>query len=285
MVIVRLKGGFGNQLFQYAAARKTAFMHDVPLKLDLSFLEADAAHHTKRYFELHKLNINAEIATRQEIQAIKKQRWKNLFHPVWIKDKGVDNFLKRITRCRDQVYLDGYFQSEKCFKPVSGIIHEEFTFKQPLENEYLLNIQYRVESSKSVSLHFRRGDYIMNPKTSKFHGVCSIAYYQKAVEKIAEKISSPSLFIFSDDIPWVKTHFKSKFPMIFVEQSNEELHSDFRLMSLCKHNIIANSSYSWWAAWLNANPEKIVVAPRQWYKNKRRQEQANDRVPDAWMRV
>lgn len=285
MVIVRLKGGFGNQLFQYAAARRIAVEQNVPLKLDLSFLVADAIHHTKRHFELYKLNINAEIATAREIQAIKKERWRDLLHPVLIKDRGAAAFLKQVTRCRDQVYLDGYWQSEKYFETISGIIRNEFIFKQPLVNEYYLHVKRQEESSDSVSLHFRRGDYVEDPKTNKYHGVCSMDYYRKAVERISEKISNPVLFIFSDDIQWVKAHFKSKFPMVFIEHSDEELHSDFRLMSSCKHNIIANSSYSWWAAWLNTNPGKIVVAPRMWYNNKRKQRQANDRVPDAWMRV
>src|SRR5690554_3214770 len=130
MVIVQLKGGLGNQMFQYAAAKRLAVQQGTNLKFDLSFLEADAIHHTKRNFELYKLNINAGIATRKEIQAIKKQRWKNLFHPVLIKDKGVADFSKKVTRCSDHVYLDGYWQSEKYFEPISPIIRNELTFKQ-----------------------------------------------------------------------------------------------------------------------------------------------------------
>lgn len=285
MVIAQLKGGLGNQMFQYAAARRVAIIHDVALKFDLSFLEADAVHHTKRYFELHKLHINAKIATRQEIQAIKKQRWKNLFRPVWIKDRGVDDFAKKITRCRDQVFLDGYWQSEEYFKPVSAIIREELTFKQPLEDGYFLNIQHRIESSESMSLHFRRGDYVEDSKSNKYHGICSIDYYHQAVRKIAEKVTNPVLFIFSDDIEWVKAHFKSKYPIVFIEQSDQELHSDFRLMLLCKHNIIANSSYSWWAAWLNENEGKTVIAPRKWYEDQRSQNRATNILPEEWIKL
>lgn len=285
MVIIQLKGGLGNQMFQFAAARKTAMIHNVPLKFDLSFLEADATHHTKRYFELHKLDINAGIATMQEIQALKKQRWKNLFYPTWIKDRGVDDFLKKTARSRDQVYLDGYFQSEKYFNSISGIIREELTFKQPLEGEYFQNILHRIESLESVSLHFRRGDYITDSKTNKYHGVCSMNYYQKAVEKIEKKINSAALFIFSDDIPWVKAHFNSHLPTVFIEQSDEERHSDFRLMSSCKHNIIANSSYSWWAAWLNDNKKKTVIAPEKWYEDPRTPHDTADILPDEWIKL
>ncbi len=200
-----------------------------------------------------------------------------------IKDRGAEVFLKQLTRCRAQVYLDGYWQSEKYFEAISGIIRNEFIFKQPLVNEYYLHVKHQIENSNSISLHFRRCDYVDNPKTNKYHGVPSMIYYQRAVERIAKKINAPVLFIFSDDIQWVMTHFESEFPMVFIEQSDEELHSDFRLMSLCKHNIIANSSYSWWAAWLNENENKTVIAPEKWYAHQRSQVHASDLLPREWI--
>lgn len=283
MVIVQLKGGLGNQMFQYAAARRLAAEHGIELKLDLSFLEAETVQHTKRDFELYKLNINAGIATCKEIQAIKKKRWKNLFCPALIKDKGVADFSKKVTRCSDHVYLDGYWQSEKYFKSISPVIRNEFTFKQPLAKDYFLNIKHQIENSDSISLHFRRGDYVDNPKTNKYHGVSSLNYYQKAVERITKKINNPTLFIFSDDIQWVMAHFKSEHPIVFIKQSDEGLHSDFRLMSICKHNIIANSSYSWWAAWLNENENKTVIAPKKWYEHQPSQDHVSDLLPREWI--
>lgn len=283
MVIVQLKGGLGNQMFQYAAARRLAAQQNIELKLDLSFLEADTVQHTKRDFELYKLNINAGIATRKEIQAIKKQRWKNLFRPVLIKDKGVADFSKKIARCSNHVYLDGYWQSERYFGFISSIIRDEFTFKQPIDSDYFLKVKHQIENSDSISLHFRRGDYVENPKTNKYHGVSSMSYYQKAVERITKKTNDPTLFIFSDDIQWVMAHFESEFPMVFIEQSDEGLHSDFRLMSICKHNIIANSTYSWWAAWLNENENKTVIAPEKWYEHQRSQVHVSDLLPKEWI--
>lgn len=285
MVIVRLKGGLGNQMFQYAAAKRVAFEKELPLKLDLTFLEADAIHHTKRGFELNKLMINTEIATAEEVKAIRKKRWGNFFCPVRIKDRGVADFTKKIARCGAQVYLDGYWQSEQHFAPVADIIRDEFTFREPIVNDYLLSIKQRIENSTSVSLHFRRGDYVNNPRANKHHGVCSMSYYQNAVNIMAHKTDNPLLFIFSDDIQWVKANFKSDHPMLFVEQSDEGLHSDFRLMSLCKHNIIANSSYSWWAAWLNDNENKTVIAPRQWYQDSRAQSRVAEMIPKEWVTI
>lgn len=272
-------------MFQYAAAKRVASQKNLPLKLDLTFLEAEAIHHTKRDFELNKLMINAEIATAEEVRAIRRKRWRNFFRPVWIKDRGIAHFTKKIACSGTQVYLDGYWQSEQHFAPIAHIIRDEFTFREPIENDYLLNIKQRIENSESVSLHFRRGDYVDNPKANKHHGVCSMSYYQNAVNIIADKTNNPFLFIFSDDIQWVKTNFQSNCPMLFIEQSNEELHSDFRLMSLCKHNIIANSSYSWWAAWLNENENKTVIAPRKWYQDQRSQERAATMIPKEWITI
>jgi hypothetical protein len=112
-----------------------------------------------------------------------------------------------------------------------------------------------------------------------------MSYYQNAVNIMAHKTDNPLLFIFSDDIQWVKANFKSDHPMLFVEQSDEGLHSDFRLMSLCKHNIIANSSYSWWAAWLNDNENKTVIAPRQWYQDSRAQSRVAEMIPKEWVTI
>lgn len=283
MVIVRLMGGLGNQLFQYAAARRISIQQNTPLKLDLSFLEANTGHHTKRQFELHKLNVDAEIATEKDIQVMRMLRWWKPFQSVRIKDKGFSHFSQKVAHATNQVFLDGFWQSEQYFKPIADTIRNEFTFKQPLRDEYFLRLIDRIKDSDSVSLHFRRGDYVDNPDTNKFHGVCPISYYQNAVNKIVPTLKNPHIFIFSDDIHWVKSHFKSELPLVFIEQSDEELHSDFRLMSMCKHNVIANSSYSWWAAWLNNNDQKIVVAPKKWFQDPKSQLKSVEMIPNEWI--
>lgn len=284
MIIVKLKGGLGNQMFQYAAGRQLSIIHKSPLKLDLSFLQGEATDYTKREYELDKFNITAEIATPEEVEQLKKKSWKKLFRKTKIRERIFGVFKTKL-RGSKNCYLNGYWQSEDYFDKIPNIIRDDFTFIEPLTDNYFLELQEQITKSNSVSIHFRRGDYVTDLKTNKTFGVCSIDYYQKAVEFLSKRVSNLRIFAFSEDIEWVKSNFNTHHPIVFVEKSDENLHSDFRLMSMCKHNIIANSSYSWWAAWLNSNEEKIVVAPQKWYENKRKQYQSADRVPESWVKL
>ena len=133
-------------------------------------------------------------------------------------------------------------------------------------------------------MHIRRGDYVSNPTTNKLHGTCSLEYYHNAVDIIAAKVSNPHFFIFSDDHEWARNNFKIDYPLTFVAHNNAgKNYEDMRLMSLCKHHIIANSSFSWWGAWLGSNPKKIVCAPRGWFKDKSLN--TNDIIPSDWSRI
>lgn len=131
-------------------------------------------------------------------------------------------------------------------------------------------------------MHIRRGDYVANPKIAAYHGVCGMNYYQKAVQIIKEKITNPTFFIFSDDINWAKENFKGD-EYYFVSNKEIKETEDLILMSLCKHNIIANSSFSWWGAWLNKNHEKTVIAPRHWLNIKK--DIAGKVLPDSWIKI
>lgn len=284
MIIVRLKGGLGNQMFEYALARRISIEKNIELKIDTSFLEAEAKDYTKRGLELFKFNINAEIATNKEIKSILMQGWKNIFYPVWIKDRGIDKFFKKKLGSND-LYLDGYWQSYFYFESIIDIIGNDFTVKQPLKGDYFEYITNQINNTNSVSLHFRRGEYVDNPKVNSHHGICPIEYYHNSIDYIAKTVVNPHLFVFSDDIEWVKANFKSILPITFIDYSDNDLLSDFRLMSMCKHNIIANSSYSWWAAWLNKNKNKIIVAPKRWYINERSQKKSQSMIPPEWIRV
>jgi hypothetical protein len=144
-----------------------------------------------------------------------------------------------------------------------------------------IELAKKISQSKSVSIHIRRTDYVSNPNTRRFHGICDMDYYYKAVKMIAGKVHSSNFFLFSDDINWVKENFRIKYPTIFVDHIGSDA-EELLLMSLCKHNIIANSSFSWWGAWLNRNLSKIVIAPKKWFKvnvNER------DIVPQEWIRI
>lgn len=285
MVIIKLKGGLGNQMFQYAAARQLSVLHNVELKIDLSFLEKDPTDYTKRHFELDIFKIKASIANLEETTRLKNKNIKNIITGKYVKELKLTPFRIR-PYSKNDCYVSGFWQSPTYFSNIKKLLKKEFELKEAVYDSYNSNIISKISESNSVSVHFRRGDYVTNNRTNLSHGVCSMEYYQKAVNYIAKRISNPTLFIFSDDISWVKDNFSTIYPTVFVEQENYSTHIDFHLMSMCKHNIIANSSYSWWAAWLNKNSNKIVVAPRMWYKNKWKQISiAKDFIPKQWIKI
>ena len=178
----------------------------------------------------------------------------------------------------EDCYLRGYWQSEKYFQTHAAAIRADFSFKSPLTNENRLLAQ-KIGELNAVSLHVRRGDYVKNPVTAAMHGVCSLNYYNAAVEHIQSHVANPVFFIFSDDMPWVKENLTVAAPTHHVAH-NDRAYDDMHLMSLCKHHVIANSSFSWWGAWLNACPDKIVVAPKQWFEYPREIEHL---LPQAWV--
>ena len=142
----------------------------------------------------------------------------------------------------------------------------------------------RMLTENSVCVHFRRGNYVHNQEVSKVHGCCSHKYYQRAIELIQRKVESPELYVFSDDIPWVKEHFQAGLPVHYVDHnSTTDEHIDLWLMNHCKHHIIANSSFSWWGAWLAQNPEKVVIAPKIWYASG--MVASDSLIPSTWHRI
>lgn len=143
-------------------------------------------------------------------------------------------------------------------------------------------MQYEIKNSNSVSLHIRRGDYVALSKSKKGHALCPISYYKKAIENIAQKIHNPRFFIFSDDIQWVKENLAIKYNAEYIDFNRDYPERDIILMKHCKHNIIANSSFSWWGAWLNENPNKIVIAPKRWMNNL---ESSDDLIEPNWIKI
>ena len=140
-----------------------------------------------------------------------------------------------------------------------------------------------IADSNSVSIHIRRGDYVADPTMYTSHGTCDIDYYNRCVESLTEKVKDTSFFVFSDDPQWSRDSLKLQYPAIFVDHNDmEHGYEDMRLMSQCKHNIIANSSFSWWGAWLNNNENKIVLAPEKWFAKKTYI--INDMIPVQWVK-
>jgi hypothetical protein len=237
MIITKLQGGLGNQLFQWAYGKSLAVKHNTNLFLDTSFYSNQIGN-TPRSYELNKFpNFNHQNTEVEPKSTIKVND--NFYH-------------NELSYNQDYNYeLDGFWQSEKYFLNISDLVREQL---QPT-NQIIEKLKKHINGN-SISLHIRRTDYVTS---NGYHPVQSIDYYNKALEIIGDY---DQLLIFSDDINWCKENLNYK-NMVFIEnQTNIE---DMWLMSLCKHNIIANSSFSWWGAWLNKNEDKIVIAPKNWF--------------------
>lgn len=183
----------------------------------------------------------------------------------------------------DNKYLDGYWQTEKYFKDIETNIRKEFTFKNKLDrrNQNLIN---KIKQGDSISIHVRRGDYINNFETANLYsGICTLNYYKKAIDIMKKEICNPIFYIFSDDIEWVKSKLELEDAIYVNWNKGHKSYIDMQLMSKCKYNIIANSTFSWWGAWLNNYHNKIVIAPKKWFSDNNINSQ--DIIPDGWRRV
>jgi hypothetical protein len=289
MILVQLTGGLGNQLFQYAMGRRLSLLFKTDLKFDLTAYTANS--HALRAFELSNFNLEIKVADGREILLYSSPNpllrifAKNILSIKVVQEKSFD-FDPTYESLGGKLYLQGYWQTERYFNSIESIIRSDLQFKHiPSDNNQ--EILKRIHSVKnSVSLHIRRGDYVQNRSIFNYHGVCSEEYYQSAVDFISEKVTDPFFFIFSDDVKWVADNFKIRSPYLIVDiNSPETSYEDLRLMSTCKHNIIANSSFSWWGAWLNANLKKIVVAPKRWFANEEKNNEAKSNIPSGWIRI
>ncbi len=292
MIIVKLIGGLGNQMFQYASGRYLAHKYRTELKLDIR----DFKNYALRNYDLNCFDIIENFATSSELSHIlfpsdrpvikvsKRFIWNVLrVQPIEYIKETEYSFQQNFLKLQDNVYLDGYWQSEKYFLDIENIIRKEFSVVKPLTSTSQ-DLAERIKNCESVSLHVRRGDYVSDPKTNSMHGVCGVDYYRNAIDLIREKIETPCFFIFSDDSEWACFNIKPNAPTIYVRHNDYSRdYEDIFLMSMCKHHIIANSSFSWWGAWLNENPEKIVIAPKKWFNSKNMD--TKDLLPDKWQKL
>ena len=271
MIITRISGGLGNQMFQYAIARSMAKRNNDIFKMDLSFYPKQ----TLRKYELNLFDIEENIASEKE--CVKFRGREGLFlkvlnklnlplkRPVsYVREKQNTVFEKEIFSKTGDIYLDGFWQNEKYFIGIREQILEDFTAKKPISEE-AQELLEEILVTNSISLHVRRGDYVADTHTNTVHGVCDLAYYKRAVEHMIAHTNNPVFYIFSDDITWCKENFDFLEKKIFVDNTKTAI-DDLELMKNCKHNIIANSSFSWWGAWLNRNLNKIILSPLNWVR-------------------
>jgi len=283
MTTIKIKGGLGNQLFQYAFGRYISVKRGGELILDADAVVAKGD--TYRQYSLNHFNIKARIATFEEVKRYKcfSEIISKIFKGFKAKVFRIQNigWNPRILNST-QKYFDGYWQSCKYADPIRDELLGELMLKKPMSN-ISLDVLGKINNVNAVSLHIRRGDYVTNTKTSKIHNICDLEYYSKAIKNIAEKVDNPTFFIFSDDIEWVKENLKTGYPFFFVSKPGMKDYEELILMSKCKNNIIANSSFSWWGAWLNNNPEKIVITPKKW--NNKYVKEYKDLSPESWIKI
>ena len=272
MIISKISGGLGNQMFQYAAGYSIASKLKTKHCLDIRSYETDRV----RSFGLDKFNISASIAPQEVLPPAKHESllryalWKSLrLKPKLLKE---DTFsFDAVERSfKDAGYLSGHWFSEEYFQNLTSELRDQFRLAGDLSDNYF-NVLKAIKGSTAISIHIRRGDYVDCEYWKNRLGTCSLGYYYKGLDYIRSKIGTEfSIFVFSDDVDWASNRLKIGKKSFFVSNSEStDPHEDLMLMASCKHHIIANSTFSWWGAWLNARPDKIVVCPDPFYDDKR----------------
>lgn len=286
MIVTRLIGGLGNQMFQYAAGRALAQRLGVEIRID----RRGFADYQTHAFGLQHFAANPRDASPKDLPRMQREsRFNRLLRrfgggAIRVFGEPSFHFTPDVLTLPDGTYLDGYWQSEQYFVDVEQTIREDFRILTPPSAENLVWLD-KINSVRSVSLHVRRGDYVNSPSASAVHGACDLDYYRRGVEEVAKRAGNDiELFVFSDDPDWAAEKLRLQYPTHFVRHNNADTnYEDLRLMSACQHHVIANSTFSWWGAWLDPRLDSIVVAPQQWFRSDKLD--ARDLVPARWVRV
>lgn len=299
MIIIKIASGLGNQLFQYAFAKSLTQKTDIEIKIDTSCFDLPKNTITPRPFLLDKFKISLQIADRNDFKKIgvpypADRTFKENIRRVVFKLKEFFrtkrnrkiiinhnlNFNESMFNIPDNSYVSGAWTNENYFNNIRTIIGEEFSPKFDLGSKSK-ELMSEIQNSNSISVHIRRGDYLRY--THKFK-ILSEDYYNGAVKLIKEKVKNPMFFIFSDDINYVKENYSKIFGSnsVYVSGQNIPDYEELYLMNNCKHNIIANSTFSWWGAWLNHNNNKIVIAPKQYRQDDK---EMSDFIPKSWISI
>ncbi|WP_081713161.1 MULTISPECIES: alpha-1,2-fucosyltransferase [unclassified Labrenzia] len=283
MIIVQITGGLGNQMFQYALGRSLSEISGKNLKLDISAYQTYKTHN----FLLDKLNTQYEIVAQKEVEQIfgAKKRISLPFissSKVKIIKETELSFNPNIMNVKKDAYFIGYWQSEKYFKNVRSKILEEFQPNEKISRKRT-EILNEIKSSRSpISVHIRRGDYVSNIKANNIHGTCEPEWYKSAANIIKNYFENVTYFVFSDDPDWVKRNIRFDQKTILVEPDVDgKDYEDLYMMSACDGHIIANSTFSWWGAWLNSKSNKRVIAPSRWFKSQTIKNV--DLIPEDWI--
>ena len=292
MIIVKLMGGLGNQMFQYAAGRSLSLKNNCSLNLDLSFLQdlSDKPDdYVVRDYDLDIFDLPVGFAGPEvESKLAKRSSNKNvnrILNKLLGKKPGYYkqpyfHFDESFYRKKPPLYLEGYWQSEKFFKPVESVIRQDFTFKEPIQ-QHSESLLQEIRHSNSICVNVRRGDFV----SSDTHALVDLDYYRTADQIIRSRIDDPAYYIFSDDIEWCRNNLQFYTPGKYITHlhAGRKFGCYLQLMASCKHFIIPNSSFGWWAAWLSNKPDKIVIAPEKWFNKGPLDTQ--DLIPAEWLKV
>jgi hypothetical protein len=285
-VVVGLSGGLGNQMFQYAAGRSLAVRLGVPLVLDLSWFGGQV----ERRYALAQFNIEAAERFQctwlpprgRALASLLSRRWlpRIMGVPVWREPHF--NYSSHFSALSEPVFLEGYWQSERYFPAIRSLLLQEFALREPLPPACAKLLE-DIGVCDAICVHIRRGDYLSNPVAAKVHGTCSVDYYYAGVGELCQGLARPHCFVFSDDPAWVRASLAFDCPMTVVEVNGpDDAHLDLALMTACCHFLIANSSLSWWGAWLGNYAVKKVIAPARWFLAV--DKDTRDLLPESWQR-
>jgi len=300
MIFVRLFGGLGNQMFQYALGRHLAIKNRAELIVDTTHFEhipRNREYFVKREYDLDVFDMDVEILEPKNANGLpyysekNTHRIKHFVKTYFNLYKYLDNyqilressgffFDKEILKSGKNAYLIGYWQNEKYFMDIEKQIREDFTIKKTLA-ESVYSLAMEISGTNSVCLNIRRGDFVNNPT----HGFVGMEYVLKAVDYIRRNVDIQRIYIFSDDIEWCKENLRFEIPYSFVTHSyaGSKFSSYLYLMTKCRHFIIPNSTFGWWAAWLSENPEKMIIAPKQWVNIPGLD--ASGIIPEGWITI
>ena len=284
-------------MFQYAAGRALSLRNGVPLKVDLSTFETSR----RRRYELEAFRVCAAPATGADlgqfgfgakVGASAPNHLSRMLQRLRIRERRGEwpiyrephfHFDPRGTALQAPHYLEGYWQSEKYFLDHADTVRREFVPRAPLDPENAA-LAAQIDAVNAISLHVRRGDYVSDPTTRRYHGTCALDYYRSAVDYVGHRVEAPHLFLFSDDPEWTRQNLEFPFPTTVVTANLPDRgYRDMQLMARCNHHIVANSSFSWWGAWLSPGGQKIVVAPSRWFNSA--SNDTRDLIPESWVRI
>lgn len=292
MIITNLVGGLGNQMFQYAFGLRLAEISGEEVKFSSDMFAMYKSHNG---FELERVfGRKIDLATSSDLSGIVGflrahpqtrrvlGKTKDRFFRILAGGKFIsEEIYMRHKMAVGSCYYQGYWQSEDFF-PEQVDLRDVYSFVVPDEDVTNRRLADEIMSDKcSVSVHIRRGDYL-NPKVAAVHGICSEEYYHLAMRHMEEKLQKPKFYIFSDDHKWVSENIVPRYPesRLVVHNIRGDSYKDMWLMSLCAHNVVANSTFSWWGAWLNRNKNKVAVAPKFWFASSNK---AYNIVPESWV--